>query len=256
MRLNFINMCYHAAVAATYAQLENHYQKPFEGDYFPSFTAKSDIVGYHFNGFSFPFMPIIGSNKMNTIESGQWGLIPAWTNDLQQANLLRAQTLNAKSETVFEKPSFKNSIQRQRCLIPVTGFFEWQTQVNNTKLPHYIFFPKQAIFSLAGISADWFSQSENKWYKTFSILTTDANTLMAKIHNSKMRMPCILTREQEEDWVNPDLSMHELIRFFKPFDTLTMEANPISNIITRKSKSSNVPEVLKPIQPPLGDLFA
>jgi len=248
-------MCYHAAVAATYAQLEDHYQKPFEGDLFPSFTAKSDVVGYHFNGFSFPYMPLIGSNKRGIIQSAQWGLIPAWTNNLQQANLLRAQTLNAKSETVFEKPSFKNSIQSQRCLIPVTGFYEWQMQANKTRLPFYIFLPKQAVFSLAGISSDWFSQSENKWYKTFSILTVDANTLMAQIHNSKMRMPCILTKEQEENWINPDLSRQELIQCFKPFDTLKMEAHPISNIITRKSKSSNVPEVLKPVQPPLGDLF-
>lgn len=248
-------MCYHAAVAATYAQLEDHYQKPFEGDLFPSFTAKSDVVGYHFNGFSFPFMPLIGSDKRGSIQSGQWGLIPAWTNDLEQANMLRAQTLNAKSETVFEKPSFKNSILKQRCLIPVTGFYEWQTQANKTKLPHYVYLPKQTVFSVAGISADWFSTGEKKWYRTFSILTTEANILMEQIHNSKKRMPCILSKDQEENWIKPELSMHELTHYFKPFDTSKMEAYPISNLITHKSKSSNVPEVLKPIPPALGDLF-
>jgi putative SOS response-associated peptidase YedK len=232
-------MCYHAAIAATYEQLENHYQRPFEGDSFPSFTNMSDTIGYHLNGFSFPLMPLIGSNKDGVFQ-----------------NILRAQTLNAKSETAFEKPSFKSSMLNQRCLIPVTGFFEWKQEDSKTKTPYFIHLKNENIFSLAGIYAEWYHEKEDRKYKTFSILTTEANELMHTIHNTKYRMPVIIERNGEKDWLNNTLDTSQVKKLLKPISSHLMEAYTISPLISSRKLSSNVPEVLKPYLYERRDLFS
>jgi putative SOS response-associated peptidase YedK len=249
-------MCYHTAVAATYSQLEERYQKPFQGDLFPSFNNKQDIVAHHVNAFTWPHLPVISMDDKEHINSYQWGLIPSWVNNQEQANLLRNQTFNAKMETVFEKPSFKHSIAYQRCLIPATGFFEWQTKNAQSKQPHYIYLPNYAIFSFAAIYAIWLNPINNKTYRTFSILTTKANSLMENIHNSKQRMPCILKPEYEMNWLDENLVQAEIESLLVPIEDKEMEAYPISHLITQKGKSSNVPEVIRPIPKPFGDLFS
>jgi putative SOS response-associated peptidase YedK len=249
-------MCYHASVSATYAQLETHYHRPFDGDSFPSFTNKADIIGFHLNGFSFPVMPIIGSDKPEVLQNCQWGLIPSWTKDLQQATIFRSQTLNAKCETAFEKPSFKNSIVNQRCLLPITGFFEWKQENSKTKIPYYIHLKHERIFSLAGIYAEWYNEVEEKLYKTFSILTTEANSLMKSIHNTKHRMPAIIKKEDEEKWLKPNLDKNQILELLQPVSSNLLDAFTISPLISSKKHPSNVPEVLKPYSYERADLFS
>lgn len=249
-------MCYHASVAATYQQLEDRYERPFEGGLFPSFMSKNDAVAFHVNGFAFPKMPVITMQGNEVIKRYNWGLIPLWVNSKQQADEIRVNTLNAKAETAFEKPSFKQSILIQRCIIPVTGFFEWQTQGPKNKIPHYIHLPNQPIFSLAGIYATWENTTNQEKFNTFSILTCEANSLMQQIHNSKMRMPCILNKEQEELWLNPNLVQAEIKELMKAYDTKEMEAYPITNLINSKDKNSNIPAVLNQAPKAFGDLFS
>lgn len=249
-------MCYHASVAATYQQLEDRYEKPFEGDMFPSFTAKNDAVAFHLNGFTFPKMPVITMHQNEVIKRFYWGLIPKWINSKQQADEIRVITLNAKAETVFEKPSFKQSILSQRCLVPVTGFFEWQTLGPKNKIPHYIHLPNQPIFSLAGLYAQWTNPVTQDRYHTFSILTCEANSLMQKIHNSKKRMPCILSKEQEKIWLAPTLVQAEIQELMMAYDAKEMGAYPITNLINSKDKNSNVPAVLNPAPKSFGNLFS
>lgn len=249
-------MCYHASVAATYQQLEDRYEKPFEGELFPSFTTKNDVVAFHLNGFSFPKMPVITMHQNKVINGFHWGLIPKWINTKQQADEIRVNTLNAKAETVFEKPSFKQSIFSQRCIVPLTGFFEWQTQGPKNKIPHYIHLPNQPIFSLAGIYAEWINPASQEHHHTFSILTCEANSLMQKIHNSKKRMPCILTKEQEKIWLEPSLVQAEIQELMMAYDAKEMEAYPITNLINSKDKNSNTPAVLNPAPKAFGNLFS
>ncbi|MCG9879345.1 MAG: SOS response-associated peptidase [Bacteroidia bacterium] len=249
-------MCYHASVATTYQNLEDQYQKPFDGDLFPSFTSKNDVVAYHLNGFSFPKMPVITMQESNTIKLYNWGLIPAWVTDKQQADEIKINTLNAKSETAFDKPSFKQSIINQRCIIPVTGFFEWQTQGPKNKIPHFIHLPNKPIFSLAGIYSSWLNPNNQDVYHTFSILTCEANSLMQKIHNSKKRMPCILSTEQEKIWLDPTLVQAEIMEVMSAYEDTEMEAYAISNLIHNKSGNSNTPAVINPAPKPFGDLFS
>ncbi|MDZ4666419.1 MAG: SOS response-associated peptidase [bacterium] len=249
-------MCYHASVNATYQQLEERYERPFLGNLFPSFTNKTEVVAYHLNGFDFPFMPVITQEQNTVMQCFQWGLIPNWTKNYEQAKTIRIQTLNAKSETVFEKSSFKESIKRQRCLVPLTGFFEWKEMGNKEKQPYFIRLKMQQIFSLAGIYATWQNTEEDRVYNTFSLLTTQANPLMAQIHNTKLRMPVILDQTEEKIWLEPKSTATDLEKCFLPFAEESMEAYSISKLIGSRKQSSNVPEVVLPFKYENLDLFS
>ncbi len=156
---------------------------------------------HHVNGFSYPLMPVVTAAPEPEIRLFRWGLIPFWVRDKEQSRLLRSLTLNARSESVFEKPSFRKPILSGRCLVPSDGFFEWQT-VGTKKVPWFITLPGNEIFSFGGIWDVWKLPGKDPLF-TYSILTTDANPLMAEIHNSKKRMPLILPAESEENgWIS------------------------------------------------------
>ena len=250
-------MCYHASVGATFKQLEFEYERPFSGDLFPSFYNPNEVVGFHLNGFNFPNMPVITSELPGEIQLFNWGLIPHWTNDLESAKKIRTLTLNAKSETVFKKPSFKLPIKQQRCLVLATGFFEWMQMDANNKIPYYIHLKESPIFAFAGVYDYWKNEEENLSYSTFSIITTVANKTMAHIHNTKKRMPLILLKSQENQWIDPNATDLNLKEIMCPLQDELLETWTISKRITSKKESSNVPQVILPFtyQKPL-DLFS
>ena len=106
------------------------------------------------------------------------------------------KTFNARSESIDKKPSFSSSFRSKRCIIPVKGFFEWQ-HVGNEKIPWYIYHSENEILSIAGLYDEWIENNTGEVFSTFSIITTDANDLMAEIHNSAKRMPAILDKSSE-----------------------------------------------------------
>ena len=197
---------------------------------------------YYASGFSYPLWPVITSEEPDIVRMYHWGLIPHWVKNIEQAKEIRSMTLNAKSETIFEKPSFKFSIQKKRCLIPSTGFFEWQ-DFNKKKYPYFIRLKELDIFTFAGIYASWTDKTSGEIVHTFSILTTDANPLMARIHNMKKRMPVLLKKENERDWLNDDLTDEQIKSFFPAIDDKMMMAYSISKRITSRTENPNVPEV-------------
>lgn len=245
-------MCYHASVAATFEQVSNHYQKPFLGE-FPSFFSPINIVGYHLNGFNFPLLPVILQGNPNTFSFANWGLIPSWIKLKEEAENIRLSTLNAKIETIFDKPSFKSAIVSQRCLVPLTGFFEWQQLSPKEKQPYFISLKEKTIFSVAGIADTWLNPIDKTVVQTFSIVTTEANSLMATIHNTKKRMPLILSREGEQLWLNQERPAKEVINKVEAVNENFMEAHKISKLIG--SKNSNVPQVLLPYHESQTKLF-
>jgi putative SOS response-associated peptidase YedK len=204
---------------------------------------------YHENGFDHNPCPIVTAPTAMGYFS--WGLIPWYTKTLEQAQIIRNQTLNCISEEMYEKPSFRDSAKDgKRCLIPMTGFYEWKWQdaKGKEKTPHYIFLKGQKIFSVAGIYSSWKDQSSNTTAYTYSLLTTTANPLMEQIHNSKKRMPVIIPREYEHDWLNQNLTKDDVLAFCKPFDADKMDAWPISKRITSKKDPTNVPEVMQKVE--------
>ena len=204
---------------------------------------------YHASGFSFPEWPVITEEEPEKIKMYQWGSIPQWVKDEEQAKKIRGQTLNARSETIFEKPSFRLSIHKKRCFVLSTGFFEWQ-DFNKIKYPYFIHLKKSELFALAGIYSKWVNKATGEIFNTFSIITTAANPLMAKIHNSKERMPVILPPKIERDWLNTDLTDDQIKNFFHAIDDSEMKAHTISGLITSRKENSNVPVVIEKFEYP------
>ena len=151
----------------------------------------------------------------------KWGLVPGWAKDPEIGNRL----INARSETLAEKPSFRQAFARRRCLIPADGFYEWQHPAGGKGRgrPHHIHLASGQPFFLAGLWERW-QTKKTEPLLTFTIITTQANELIASIHD---RMPVILTGEMAWDWLQPH-SIDELARFLRPYPARYMEIVPVS----------------------------
>ncbi|RZK50774.1 MAG: SOS response-associated peptidase [Pedobacter sp.] len=249
-------MCYHVSQDSNAAALKAKYkaQYPLENQHH---------LFFHANGFAHPELALVCASHLNAtnlnnayslpvhndssemiINRFKWGLIPHWVKDWDTAKKLRIQTLNAVSETVFEKPSFRDSIMTRRCIIPVTGFFEWK-HLEKHKQPFYIYPADEVIFNLAGIYSSWKNPSTLEVMNTFSILTKEASGLMADIHNSKFRQPVFIQNQHVASWLNPTLSKNGVLELFQ--DKVEIDAHPISNLISSKVEDSNIPDVTLPL---------
>lgn len=164
---------------------------------------------YFSNGFSHPYWGIITCDNTKEISLYYWGLIPFWVKTPEEADKIKKLTLNAKAETIYEKPSFNKLIKRKRCLVPSTGFFEWRHE-KGEKIPYFIK-TKNEIFSMAGIFDNWVNKSTGEIVNTFSIITTKANSMMSFIHNTKKRMPVILKPENENLWLDISISDKDIV---------------------------------------------
>lgn len=157
-----------------------------------------DIEEFEFcKAFDYPKTPIITNTEPNKISMYNWGLVPEWANDLS----FRHYTLNARIETLDEKPSFKDVIQN-RCLIIADGFYEWKwlTKSGSRKEKHLITLANDQLFAFAGLYTQW-KDFDGSILNTYTMVTTQANSLMSEIHNTKKRMPIILKKEDEQKWL-------------------------------------------------------
>jgi len=235
----FAGMCYHIEIPSA-AEIREYLV-------IPAHVESWEDGYYAMNGFNSEPIPVMTSEHPHSIKSYNWGLIPAWCKDEQQANELRKMTLNAKSETVFEKPSFRQSISGKRCLVFVKGFYEWK-ELNKKKYPYYIHLKSQPVFTMGGLYDSWVNTSTGEIVNSVAIITTEANPLMADIHNTKKRMPLIFDKEQEKNWLKNDLDKEEIIRRMQPFDENKMEAYTISKLISSRTEDRNKPGVKNKFQ--------
>jgi len=171
------------------------------------------------NGFEFPLAPVIMDQKPDEVQLAQWGLIPSWS----KSRDIQKFTLNARIETLNEKPSFKQ-VHQQRCLVLASGFYDWQwlDAKGKNKQKYHIQVEDQDLFSFAGLWSEWQDVQSGQNIKTYSIVTTAANELMAKIHSIKQRMPIILKPEDEQNW----LQGQNYTDFLLPYSA-TLYANKI-----------------------------
>lgn len=233
-------MCFFYALSETAKGLKNRYQLKLDFEF--ELEPELSEAKYYISGFEFPKMPVITNQQPEQLQGLTWGLIPSWVKTHADALEIRTRTLNARSDTVFIKPSFRNAIRERRCLVPADGFYEWR-EFNGKKYPYFIFHKDKSVFSFAGIWEEWTDRSTGEVIKTFSILTTDANPLMEQIHNTKKRMPVILPKEKERDWLKNGLSKEEVSALTKPLDEVLLSAHPISKLINSRSSNRNVAAV-------------
>lgn len=170
----------------------------------------------------------------------RWGLIPFWAGDAGMGSRL----INARAETLEEKSSFRVCFKRNRCLIPADGFYEWQeVPGRKKKQPYFVRRKDKELFAMAGLWSTWKNRATGEVVETCAIITTDANSLLAGIHN---RMPAILPQERYDPWLNPHTGSGELKNMLMPFDAEAMTVYPVSELCN--NPKNDFPECLKEIQ--------
>lgn len=150
-------------------------------------------VSPRFNVCPGQMMPVILSENPATAVLAKWGLIPSWAKDPN----IGYRMINARAESISDKPAFRQSLKFRRCLIPATGFYEWM-HVDREKIPYYFSLADSKIFAFAGLYDRW-SDAEGKQLLTFTIITTEPSSVVRQVHD---RMPVILPPETESDWLD------------------------------------------------------
>jgi len=183
-----------------------------------------------YNGAPTQMLAVITGENPRLLSYKRWGLIPPWAKDISIGNKM----INARAETITEKPSFRTPLFSKRCLVPADGFYEWQQDA--AKQPYRIFVKNNPIFAMAGLWERWKSP-EGGSIDSFSIITTEANTFMKPIHS---RMPVILKREDEKIWLTGK-NHEEILKLLKPYPSEEMDAYPVSKLVN--SPRNDGPEV-------------
>ena len=244
-------MCYYVTQKVNPRAIAKHYKAQIDGPVMEDFEPF-----YLANGFAHPLLSVFVNNNGLYIEKMQWGLMNNW--DKPYAEMLKSSnnTLNAKSETIFNVSSFKGNIMSNRCVLPVDSFFEYKHQ-GGEKLPYVIHPTNHPFFNLAAIFSQYQDPIERVWHTSFSICTTAANSLMAEIHNTKFRQPVIIDDAQITTWLNPSTSKEEVQHLMQPCDDTKMAAYRVDRNLL---KLGNTAVVLKAVdelsRPTQGDLFA
>lgn len=186
---------------------------------------------------------VAGSDGARQLRELRWGLVPRWAKDPTAGNKM----INIRAETVREKPSWKSSLARRRCIIPIDGFYEWQDQgKGRRKQPFYIIARDEQPLALAGLWATWRDPERGGdgelW--TCTILTTTANELMASVHH---RMPVILPPEAWDAWLDPgNTDVEQLAALLKPAPEELLALWPVEPAVG--NVRNNSPELLRPLE--------
>ena len=172
----------------------------------------------NYNAAPSQILPIITNEKQEQASFHKWGLIPHWAKDETIGNKL----INARGETIAEKPSFRDAAEKRRCLVITDGFYEWQRS-GGEKQPYHITLADESLFTFAGLWESWKAE-DGRDVRTFTIITTEPNELMKPIHN---RMPVMLTPDNERVWIS-DESLEDVMHLLQPYDEKEMNAYPVT----------------------------
>ncbi|MCD7971690.1 MAG: SOS response-associated peptidase [Candidatus Azobacteroides sp.] len=239
-------MCFHTSIFITLDELAIRYGKK---NHVHHTGIQIEEKSYHVSAFTDPEYPIITANE--EIQIYKWELIPFFIKNRTEAEEIRKRTKNARAETIFEKPSFRTSILRRRCIIPATGYFEYHHLDNKQTEPYFIFLKENEIFSIGGVYDFWQDPDTMEIVKTFSMITTPANEMTNWIHNGGKnpgRMPFILHKQNEKKWLDVNTTKEEIQALLKPFPANEMEAYVINrNFIKKNPQDPTIihPEIIK-----------
>ena len=229
-------MCYSNSSTSSNETLGKFYQREIV-------TLPTAEPTFYANGFTFPSWRIITHEPQ--IKRMQWGLIPSWYSGESPINIA-SKTLNARVETLSEKASFKQLISSHRCIVPSSGFYEFQHK-GKEKIPYFIYPSDAPLFSMAGLYDEWLNRETGEIIQSFTIITTLANPLMEEIHNHKKRMPLILDQSQ----IQPFLHGEENINGYSCQPYEAMQAHKVDKHILF-SQTPNIPAVQHPIVDNIG----
>lgn len=162
-----------------------------------------------------------------------WGLVPFWAKDPK----IGTRLINARAETIAEKPAFRTPFKKHRCLVLADGFYEWDRK-GARRVPYRVVLKDEMPFALAGI-CDYWKDESGKELRSFSIITTDANQLIATIHD---RMPVILLPQDEKVWLDPGLDLIKALKMLRPYPADDMKMYPVSTLVN--NPKNDLPQVI------------
>lgn len=183
---------------------------------------------------------VIANDDPKALTFFRWGLIPSWAKDPAIGNRM----INARAETLAEKPSFKAAYKRRRCLIPANGFYEWAKR-GKSKVPMFVHLKQQALFAFAGLWESWHDPDGGE-IRTCTIITTEPNEVARPLHN---RMAVILRQEDYAMWLSPDEMGSDVLQpLLRPYDAEQMDAYEVSTFVNKVS--NDAPVCIEPVKPP------
>jgi putative SOS response-associated peptidase YedK len=172
-------------------------------------------------------VPVVIAKSPRQVVLMRWGLIPHWAKDAQMGYKM----INARVETLTQKPAFRGLLSRNRCLVPASGFYEWKAE-GRGKTPYYIHPQGEPFVAFAGLYDVW-THPTGEAIHTFTIITTDADDFMARLHH---RMPVILARELEDAWLDMELTnAPQVLDLLSRNTGLQLDAYPVSRMVNRPS---------------------
>ena len=189
------------------------------------FRVHNPMIGSrsHFNISPASEMPVIVRKEEDAIALMRWGLVPGWTREIATA----PKPINARAESLLEKPMFARLLKSGRCLVPASGFFEWKHE-GKKKVPFYFTVRNEQLFAFAGLYDSW-QGPEGATLRTYTIITCEPNALLAEVHN---RMPVILEPGDEDRWLSQEpLAKADLARILVPYPASAMEKVPVAELV-------------------------
>lgn len=233
-------MCGRSSLTVTEKELEKRFNASFYSE---------DLERYNplpnFNMAPTQNLPVITDADPDHINLYRWGLIPFWAKDEK----IGYRMINARMETVAEKPAFRQAFRQRRCLWPVDGYYEWIAR-GKEKIPYRVILKDKGVYSLAGLWETWKNEQGEKVF-SFTILTQPATPSMEFLHH---RMPVILPREMELDWLDPNLDPEDFLHNLPPFGTDQLEVYRVSQEVN--NVRNNRRELIAPVtETNQGELF-
>jgi putative SOS response-associated peptidase YedK len=217
-------MCYTVSIYA-----KTHAIEAAMGATFDDETEYQPYV--HVTGYAHPFLPFITNKRPKALQMMSWGLIPKWARTEQAAADIRDKTLNARIETLFEKPSFKQAAMHRTGLLPVQGFLEWHHGYRR-KDPYLVRHKSEVFLTLGCIWEEWVNPRSGEVVPSLSIITTPSNKLMSWVHNARKRMPLIVPPGDREAWLK-GIAPEDVERLQSPFPDGELEAIRLKDEVSK-----------------------
>lgn len=228
-------MCARYTLTAEQKEILRSYPFQFTGEYQPDGNIAITDDGF-----------VITSDDPEIVQSMSFGIVPYWAKSTD----LKYDTWNIRSEEVLEKATFATLLKNHKtCLIIADGFYEFEKLPDGTKQPWRFTVTGRKTFLMAGLWSEWVNPETKETFRSFGIMTTEANKMVAKIHEKK-RMPVILPRSLEKRWINKSLPPEELLKLCVTFPDSLMTAYKVSkkvNTVSRKRKPNKGIDLAKPM---------